>query len=197
MGQPRGIDPKALLAAAQDALIGKILNTDDVEVQHRGWNKAGVWFDPPARATFTALGTQRASRLSLKIGLGTERPAKVLVVPSHDQTELYLIPVADHPLAMDVTYPHGHFYINLVKVFTLMDRVLMPGRREFYPVSISPAPVKVPELNLESYALVMPLKATEKRRIKTSKQKARAKTQKTAKAKKAESNPQSGDAPQG
>lgn len=186
MVKPRDLDPKALLAAAQDSLTGKLLNIVDVEVQYRGWNKAGAWFDPPARAYFTALGTQRTSRLSMKIGLGTERPAKMLVVPSQDQSELYFIPVSDHPLAIDVSYPEGRCYINLVKLFTVLNRVLLPGRREFYPVSISEAPVKVPELNLESFALVMPLKAAEKKRVKTSKQKAKAKAQKAAKATKAE-----------
>ena len=123
---------------------------------HRGWNRPGGWLSDPARLDLTGLGTRRLLKLSREIGLGEERPTWLIVAPDKEHANLYLIPTAAHPLAIEITYPHGRGYVNLIKILTLLDRIAAPNTKEFYPLEFSNRPVSV---NGElTRALVMPLK---------------------------------------
>ncbi len=160
-------------------LKGKLPDYDEVEVQPRNWLRSGGWVESPAQMLMTALATRRFGRLSLEAGLGTERPTKALVFPDESNRFLCFIPVADHPQALDVHDNQGRFAINLIKVLTLLKRVVPKGRKEFYSLSYSTSRIQVGDL--EGMALVMPLKKEKGGVVKTKEQKAKAKARKSRK----------------
>lgn len=133
---------------------------DQVEIQYRHQHDSGIWIEDPARATFTAMASKRIGAMSMDAGLGTDRPDKLLILT--DRHNLYFAPVHDHPKAVPITWNDGRAYVNLIKIFTFLKRVLPPDTREFYAISFHDTPVEIGN-GVQVQALKMPLKRVEVR----------------------------------
>jgi len=162
---------------ADGPLQGRLPDYNQVEVRYRNWYESGTWWEAPAQMLMTALATRRFGQLSMKAGLGTERPTRALVFPDETNRFLCFMPVADHPQALDVHYSDGRASMNLIKVLTLLNRTVPKGRKEFYSLNFSPSAVKVGDI--QGTALVMALKKEKGKTVKTKQQRARAKARKS------------------
>lgn len=150
-----GKEEKPTMPDTKKAVIPDLSN---VELRRRGQHDAGSWWSNRGRVQFTGLGTRRIGKLGLQLGL-TQRPAKLLVVPDPEKQNLYVIPVQEHPLAVDAHYAESKCEVNLAPLFAYLGHITMAGAREFHPVEFSPEPVDVDGTAFQ--ALIMPLKATE------------------------------------
>jgi len=155
-----------------------VVDMTQVEVQHRKQYGPGAWIKSPATAEFTGLATRRLTKVSFQAGLGNTRPTKVVLMTGADQSELYLIPVSTHPLALDVRYLNNRAIINLSKFYTQLRRSISVGTREFHPINLATAPVVFE--GKEHWALVMPLQHTSSKRIRRTSARAQAAEQTAA-----------------
>ncbi|HYG60370.1 MAG TPA: hypothetical protein VD902_20050, partial [Symbiobacteriaceae bacterium] len=137
---------------------------DQVEIQYRHQYDSGAWFEDPARSIWSALASKRLGALSMEAGHGTDRPAKVLIMT--DRHNLYFAPVTEHPQAVTVSWNDGRAYMNLIKIFTYLKRVLPPDTREFYKIVPHDKPIDIGN-GVTVKALKMPLKRVETRHKET------------------------------
>jgi hypothetical protein len=162
-------EPKVL---TKPAVVVHALNLSNVEIRRRNQYSSGLWVETPAMADWTALATKRLAKTSLQSGEMTERPTKCLVVTAPGQAGLYFIPGIDHPDAIEVKYINGRAKMNLVKVFTALDKLITPGNREFFPIVWPDHPIS---FDGQEYKVVMMQSVkTATKRVKTNKARVRA-----------------------
>ena len=154
-------DPVAVKKVAIPAKKIIIPDLEQVEVQYRHQYESGIWAEDPARVTFTALASKRLGQLSMGEDLGTETPDKLLVLT--DKHNLYFVAAPDHPQAVEVSWNEGRAYVNLIKIFTYLRRVLPPGSRHFYRAEFHDQPVDIGD-GKEHKALKVPLKRVKPRK---------------------------------
>jgi len=151
---------------AKPAVVVSSWDLSVVETIKSNQYTSGFWIAKPAMASCTALGTRRLGKVSMDMLDMTDKPARCLVVPAPDGQGLYLIPGVDHPQAIDIKYVHGRAQINLVKVFTLLEKLVAGGIREFYPIEWPDHPVSFE--GKEYRALIMSLTKTATKRLRPS-----------------------------
>jgi len=155
------VQPSPQPAAAPNTVEVDWLDLDEVEVQYRHQLDAGIWITDPARGALTGMAKRIFQKACRDAKLGTERPEEMAVVLSKDRSKLYFILGLKHKDMVDLTYYKYEVRVNLIKVFTKLKRVLPPGLHEFYALEMAEEQVLV---NGKAYsAMVMPLKAIERR----------------------------------
>lgn len=149
---------------SENPMIMTPVDLEAIETQYRHEHDSGINCTDPAYGKFTAAGRRRLAKVAIERGLGTDRPTHALVIPDAEKKNLYLVPVPEGtPNALDVIYNKNKTTVNLLPIFTLLDRVLLKGSKEFYRIEFSPQPVQVGDLPAGP-ALVMPLKKAEPKR---------------------------------
>lgn len=161
----RGKVKRTPVLNGKPAVAVTILDLKSVETKRRNQYDSGFWVESQGTATWTALATRRMGKISLALGEMTDRPTKCLVVAAPDGQSIYLIPGIDHEQAVDVKYIDGRAQMNLNKLFTLLEKLVAPGNREFYPIVWPDHPVSFE--GKEFRALMMLLEKTETKRVKT------------------------------
>jgi hypothetical protein len=107
----------------------------------------------PAIAQLSAMTVKRLGEVSMQNGLGTTRPAKLLLGLDESKQFLYLIPtVLEDPEGTIVHYAHGKTSVNLYTTFTALSRRVLQGTRECYTLAITPDKVQIGQIN--GFALV-------------------------------------------
>lgn len=145
------------------------LPISEAEVRRRNQYRSGIWVEEPAMGVFTALGTKRFEKVNLSMGHQTDRPTNCMIVNAPDGNGFYLIPGLKHEQSLDVRYEDGRAVINLIKLFTLLEKRVPSGLREFYPLEYVKHPVRFE--GQEYRALWLAAKRTATKRIKSSKPK--------------------------
>lgn len=143
------------------------LPISEAEVRRRNQYRSGIWVEEPAMGLFTALGTQRFQKVNLSMGHQTDRPTSCMIVNAPDGNGFYVIPGLKHEQSLDVRYEDGRAVVNLIKLFTLLDKRVPSGTREFYPLEFVKHPVRFE--GQEYRALWLAAKRTATKRIKSSK----------------------------
>lgn len=121
-----------------------VVSPESVEVQYGHMLGCEMAVDAPARAVLSALAAKRLGELSMKRALGTTRPSRVLLGNDDNKKFLYIVPASKDELdATEVKYPQGKPYFNLIHIFTLLDRSVQEGTKEYYKLKVTPRPVKI------------------------------------------------------
>lgn len=145
------------------------LPISEAEVRRRNQYRSGIWVEEPAKGIFTALATKRLEKVNLAMGHQTDRPTTCVIVNAPGGNGFYLIPGVKHQESLDVRYQESRVVINLVKLFTLLEKRVPSGLREFYPLEYVKHTVRFE--GQEYRALWLAAKRTATKRIKSTKSK--------------------------
>ncbi|MDB4894750.1 MAG: hypothetical protein JWN15_1012 [Firmicutes bacterium] len=124
---------KAEAAEPNFPLQARLISRRTVEVTARNMLGFQIAVEEPAQGSMSAKSTRALGQQSMKNGLGTHRPAKVLL--GLDSTNQYMLMLPTHsqdPDGTEVRYNRSRGLINLITIFHDIDRLVPAGIKEYY-----------------------------------------------------------------
>lgn len=116
-----------------------------IRVPRKNQRKADLSIVEPAYGDGSADALDLLARVSLENGQGTHRPGYVVTGLDDGKTKLYMIPLAksDSPDKLEVSYNGYRFFLNLIKPFDMLGRLVPPGIRESYELQATRTPIRI------------------------------------------------------
>lgn len=155
---------KAEASQPKFPLQARLISPREVEVTPRNMLGFQIAVEEPAQGSASAKSTRALGQQAMKNGLGTHRPAKVLL--GLDSTNQYMLMLPTHSLDPDgteVRYDRGRSHINLITIFHDIDRLVPTGIKEYYGLEV--ASEKITVGTATGYGLVMKLEPEDTARI--------------------------------